>query len=247
MFIEFVTDGQRIWLLILVALWAGLLFGGMVFGKWNSEGTHRTPTWARIGSSFTLVITGWSWFLFSRDTSVNTFALLIAIGMSLGAIGDLFMANLIRIKEPVLGGIAAFAMGHIVYITGFIHFGDVNGLSDFSPRIASLIFWWLMGFGGWYFVVYRTEKRSVLHYAALPYSLLLATTTGFATGLALQSPLFALLAVGTILFLLSDLLLAAQLFNGLHFTGIGDVVWILYGPAQMLIVYSVGAALKVIT
>jgi hypothetical protein len=30
-----------------------------------------------------------------------------------------------------------------------------------------------------------------------------------------------------------------QLFNGWHFRGIGDVVWLTYGPGQMLIVAGV--------
>ena len=47
------------------------------------------------------------------------------------------------------------------------------------------------------------------------------------------------MTVGAALFLISDLILAAQLFNDLHFRGVGDVVWLTYGPGQMLIVYSV--------
>jgi hypothetical protein len=58
-----------------------------------------------------------------------------------------------------------------------------------------------------------------------------------------QPPVFLPLAVGAALFLLSDLILAAELFNGLHFPLIGDVVWLTYGPAQMLIVYSMIGAL----
>jgi hypothetical protein len=84
-----------------------------------------------------------------------------------------------------------------------------------------------------------------LHYAALPYALLLSSTAGFATGLALNSGLFIPLALGCALFLLSDLIIAARLFNGVYFRLIDDVVWLTYGPAQMLIVYSVGAAMGV--
>ena len=76
------------------------------------------------------------------------------------------------------------------------------------------------------------------------YDPFLASSAGFATGLALNLSLFIPLAIGCALFLLSDLILAAQLFAGLSFPLIGDVVWLTYGPAQMLIVYSIGAALK---
>ena len=57
-------------------------------------------------------------------------------------------------------------------------------------------------------------------------------------------PTLFITALGAALFLLSDLLLAAQLFNGVKFRLIGDVVWMLYGPAQMLIVYSIGIMLS---
>ena len=73
---------------------------------------------------------------------------------------------------------------------------------------------------------------------ALPYALLLASTAAAATSLALVDTRFLLLALGSILFLLSDLILAAQLFNGLKFASIGDVVWLTYGPGQMLIVFG---------
>ena len=76
------------------------------------------------------------------------------------------------------------------------------------------------------------------------YDPFLASSAGFATGLALNLSLFIPLALGCALFLLSDLILAAQLFAGLSFPLIGDLVWLTYGPAQMLIVYSIGAALK---
>jgi hypothetical protein len=89
----------------------------------------------------------------------------------------------------------------------------------------------------------RGHAPTLLHWAALPYALLLASTAGFATGLALQDSTFLLLALGAALFLLSDLILAAQLFNHLQFPLIGDVIWLTYGPAQMLIVYTLGRAL----
>ena len=88
----------------------------------------------------------------------------------------------------------------------------------------------------------RGHTPTTLHWAALPYALLLASTAGFATGLALQDATLLPLALGAALFLLSDLILAAQLFNHLHFPLIGDVIWLTYGPGQMLIVYTLGRA-----
>ena len=234
------TDSERIWLLTLLVIWAVLLFGGFIFGKDNEEQTHRIPTRMRMGSSLMLVVAGWSWWLITKDTDWHQLALFIALGMTFGFLGDLLMAEVISVGDRVMGGISAFGLGHIVYITGLIHYGNRFDLNDPAQRWGSLVVWLVIGALAWLFVVYRgTEQPEVVHYIALPYALLLAATAGFATGLALQSSTFVLLAVGGALFLASDLLLAAQIFNNLHFRVIGDVVWLMYGPGQMLIVFAV--------
>jgi hypothetical protein len=232
-------------LLGLLALWAILLFGGFLFGKRNAEGTRRMPAWTRMASSFTLVIAAWLWYAFTRETNVGGYALLIAVGMTLGFLGDLFLAPVFAIAQPVLAGIAAFGLGHIAYLVALISFDNAHGLDAPEPRWIALVIWLLIGAAGWYLVVFRRQKATVLHWVALPYALLLASLAGVATGLALQSAFFVPLAIGAALFLLSDLILAGDLFAGLSFPLIGDVIWLTYGPAQTLIVYSVASALLV--
>jgi len=235
---------QRVFVLGLLALWGLLLFGGFVFGRSDPDTSQRMPLWTRIGSSLVLVIAGWSWYWFSRDTEAAGFALLIAVGMSLGFVGDLFMADLLPLSQPVLGGIGAFGLGHVAYIAACLLFGNQQGLDAQGPRWGAWGAWLLIGVAGWYLVVFRRQRPTVLHWAALPYSLLLASTAGLATGLALQAPAFTQLTIGAALFLASDLILAARLFSDLHFPMINDVVWLTYGPGQMFIVYSVARALQ---
>ncbi len=243
LFFHLASPVQAYWLLGLLALWAVFLFGGFLFGTANAERTRRMPTWTRMASSLTLVLAAWSWALFTWSASAHALSLLLAIGMTLGCLGDLFLAKLLPLPQPVLGGIAAFGLGHIAYMTGLLLFANQRGLDAPGPRWGAWLVWLLMGLAGWYVVVYRGSKATVLHRAALPYALLLASTAGVATGLALQAPVFVPLAIGAALFLLSDLLLAAELFNGLRFPLIGDLIWLTYGPAQALIVYSVASAL----
>ena len=223
-------------MIVLWLAWAGMLFGGFAFGKLNHEETHRIPTPLRMGSSAALMLAGWVYFF--TDQEILRFWL--AVGMSFGFLGDLFMAGLIiKGDGRVLGGMGSFGVGHIGYITGLFGYDpNING-----ERWLALVIWWILAVALWYGVVYRGAKGkpSVLHYIALPYALLLASTTGIASGLALEDSVFIVLAIGTLLFLLSDLLLAAELFNGLHFKGIGDVVWLLYGPGQMMIVFALYA------
>ncbi|MBC6937527.1 MAG: lysoplasmalogenase [Chloroflexi bacterium] len=234
---------EHLWLLVLLLLWAALLFGGFIFGRPHEDGKRRMPTWTRMASSLALVLAGWGGFLSIREGDAGAAALLVALGMTLGFLGDLFMARLIPVGNHILGGIGAFGLGHILYIMAFVQFDALAG-TIMGANAAALVIWWLIGVGGWYLIVFRGQKPTPLHLAALPYALLLSSTAGFATMLAVaQPPIFVPLAVGAALFLLSDLILAAELFNGLHFPLIGDVVWLTYGPAQMLIVYSMIGAL----
>lgn len=233
---------QRYLMIGLLVVWGLFLFGGFVLGG-GSE-TQRMPTWMRMASSITLVVAGWSWFLLSRGVEIRPFSLTIALGMTFGLLGDLILADLLPGGRSVPAGILAFGIGHVLYIVGILQFGNQQGLNAASPRWGALFVWLLLGVVGWYFMVYRGQDVTVLHWIALPYALLLAGTAGFATGLAIQSTLFMPLALGAALFLFSDLILAAELFNGLTFRSIGDVIWLTYGPGQMLIVYAVGAAMR---
>lgn len=242
MFAYLDSPWQRYWLIALLALWAILLFGGFILGRGDT--TRRMPTWTRIASSFALVIAAWSWYIFSRNSETATFALLIALGMSLGFAGDLFMAGLLPGGRSVIGGMGAFGLGHVLYISAILTAGNQLDLDAAVPRWGSLLAWLIIGALGWYFVVFRGQRATTLHWAALPYALLLAGTAGFATGLALQAAGFVPLATGAVLFLLSDLILAAELFNNARFPFIGDVVWLTYGPAQALIVYSTGSCCR---
>lgn len=231
-------------LVALIAIWAALLFGGFVFGGASSDRTRRMPAWTRLCSSLTLVVTAWLWYAFMRGLPVGSYALLIAVGMTCGLLGDLVLAGVIPLAQPVVGGIAAFGLGHCAYLVAVVWLSGRYGLDAPLPRWGMLALWLLLGLSGWYFVVYRGQRATVTHWAALPYTLLLASVAGLFSGLALQSPAFALAAVGAILFLVSDLILATQLFRKNAFPLIGDVVWLTYGPGQALIVASVIGALQ---
>jgi hypothetical protein len=246
MFTAVASAPQSLWLSLLLVLWAALLFGGFLFGRFQAEGNRRMPTWTRIASSLALTAAGWTWWWVARAGAGGTYARWIAVGMTLGLLGDLFMARLLPVGQPVLGGIAAFGLGHVAYIAAFLGLGAQAGLSAAGPRWGGWAAWLLVGLSGWYVAVYRGQRPTALHWAALPYALLLASTAGFATGLAWQASVFVPLAIGGGLFLLSDLILAGQLFSGLRFPLIGDVVWLTYGPAQALIVFSVAGALRVL-
>lgn len=236
------TWPQIAWLLALFIAWAFLLFGGL-WAQPEPGRLGRMPRSRRMLSSLMLVAAGWSLALFSRNTQAASYAALIALGMTLGFVGDLFMANLMPGSQPVLGGMAAFGLGHVAYIAAGLRASATYGLDAVAPRAIAWIVWLAVGLVGWYVAVMRGPERTVLHWMALPYALLLSSTAGIATGLAVQSGAFLPFALGGALFLLSDLILAAGLFSGWRHPRRDDIVWLLYGPGQMLIVYGVGIRL----
>jgi len=248
MFFGLSTPFQRYWLIGLLVLWAILLFGGFIFGT-PDDTSRRMPTWTRMTSSAVLVVAAFSWLAFARDTAAGSYALLVALGMTFGFLGDLLLAGVLPFGSNFIAGLISFGIGHIFYIVAMLRFAAAAGLAEPVPRWGSLAAWLLFGIIGWYIVVFRGAAASgitpnFIHWIALPYALLLASTAGLAMGLALQDGRFIPLAAGAALFLLSDLILAGGRFSGLTFPLMGDVIWLTYGPAQMLIVYSVGFVLS---
>lgn len=237
------------WLLPLWLIWAALLFGGYLGGSLQARGRaagRRMPVWTRMASSVVLAMCGWSLAVLARSTPLAPFALLIAVGMTLGLLGDLFMARLIPIEAHVLAGMAAFAAGHVAYIVAGLRHWWTAGGDGAGVLIAAWLAWLFIGGLGWWVFVYRGQRPSPLHWAALPYALLLASTAGVGTGLALQDARFILFALGAMLFLFSDLLIAARMFSQRTFkaVSIDDVIWLTYGPGQMLIVFTVYVLLR---
>jgi uncharacterized membrane protein YhhN len=226
-------------------VWAALLFGGFLFGELNASQTHHIPAWCRMSSSIVLAGTAWIGALASINTAAARYATLIAIGMTLGLLGDLFNAGWIVAdsQQGTLGGMISFGLGHIAYIAACLNLRRRASLLAVAPLRNSLIGWELFAVAGWFFVVWMGTKNLPLRLPALPYCLLLAGTAGLTTGLALQARSLIVLGLGGALFLISDLILAFPLFRESFYLS-GDAVWLTYGPGQMLIVFSIPAAAR---
>ena len=252
--------GQRVVLIGLAVAWAGLLFGGLLFRRSSSQiaASHEMvdemdiepprdiPIANRMLSSLTLVLAGWAWLFIVRDTLAVEYALLIAVGMTCGFLGDVALANLVRLPHPLLWGMGLFGVGHICYMVAIVRLAMRSGLDAAGPRWIALGFWLLLSVMGWFFVVQRNRPRTMLRLAALPYALLLGSFVGVTMGVAVQDARFVLLALGSVLFWVSDLLLAGEQFGEFRSRVAGNAIWLTYGPAQALIVYSVGSVVAVV-
>jgi hypothetical protein len=227
----------RALLIALFVVWAFLLFGGFALGPTDETNSQRIPTWARMLSSFTLAIAAWIWPLSAPTAGEKRFSLLLAIGMSLGFGGDMFLADLLPVSL-LLPGMAAFGLGHVAYIYGMVCLAKERGFTRRTHWLGPLVVWLVIGTLGWLVTAYPSTESAALRWAALIYTLLIAVMAASATALALQVSAAIGLALGAALFFVSDIILAGQLYRGLHFTLINALVWLTYGPGQMLIVYG---------
>ncbi|MCU0499005.1 MAG: lysoplasmalogenase [Anaerolineae bacterium] len=216
-------------MLLMWGLWAALLFGGFLFGTTWPEGHRRMPIWTRMASSAVLAIAAWIWAGIGPESPL---AIPIAIGMTFGWLGDLLMAQLLLKVNYVLAGMSAFGIGHLAYLYGLIQ------VRSESMSFAPIGIAWIIGAIGWWIVVYWRNECGKLHYAALPYTLLLSSTAGVSAAIALSQPQYGWIAIGAALFLISDTILAMELFRPVKFPLINDAVWLTYGPGQMLIVFG---------
>lgn len=223
-------------MMILLGIWAILLFGGFLLGRPDPAKTRRMPVWTRVGSSAALAAAGWGWYWQARGSEDATYALLVAAGMTLGLVGDLFMCKVIQAPDRVVAGMGSFGLGHVAYIGALLSRGGRIGALSSGYVWAAWAGVLFAGLIGWYLAVLRGVKPGPLHWAALPYALLLASTAGLAAGLSTAVPSLVPVAVGAGLFLVSDLMLAARIFRRWHPFLVEDAIWLTYGPAQALIV-----------
>ncbi len=232
---------------LLWIAWFVLLAGGLIVQQVDVASSSFWATFGRMGSSVALIVAGWLWHVRFRGAAAGRYTLMIAVGMTLGAIGDFFNADLLQsiipLPDPVLGGIVSFGLGHIAYMLGCFDAKRRANLTSSSAMWGSIFVWQAISVVGWYCIVYQTqiESAKMVVWPALPYTMLLAGTAGVATGLAVQDGRFTRLAVGAALFLISDLILAWGMFQG-SFPFRTAAVWIPYGGGQMLIVYAITTA-----
>lgn len=232
-------------LVILMFVWAALLYGGFLFGRPATGPEERMPRWTRLASSLALVIAGWGWCAVAAGGAAAAYALFIAIGITFGFAGDLILGRVLRLSSPLPWGMLMFGLGHVAYITGILRFENAAGLTSAEARYGAWLAWLFVGSLVWYLLIFRSQKQALITWLALPYVLLLASTAGCSAGLALQTPVFAPLAAGVVMFLVSDALIGVKQFVGASFPLANDAIWLTYGPGQMLIVYSVALALRV--
>lgn len=258
------AKGQTVPMRVIPQLWIfwfGLLFGGMIMAGFQQFDKGPFLKATHLASSLALVLAGFCFVSGADDRRVKWPLFLIAVGMFWGFLGDLSNAGVLFGSDELslMGGIITFAIGHVFYMSACLILKNRFSLHNAAAWWGSILVWQIISIVGWAVVVLPNTPHTFNHWAALPYSMLLGGTAGMTCGLALQDKRFFLLGLGGALFLASDLVLALQMFR--HDLNIGEILaktfhwqdetgnhffrqvsrnacWLLYGPAQMLIVYS---------
>lgn len=238
----------RLVLYALLALWAAILIFGLLLGRPDADRRNRLPLPARMGLSVTLVVAALVWWRAgTAGTALDRFGLFILLGMSFGLLGDLFMAHLIvPAPQHVIFGILAFGVGHVWYILAFAQARSALDLGGGPVWASALVAYLIVAVVLWLALVREPGRGQALNLGTLGYSLLLSGMAGATAALAVQSGAFLPLALGGLFFMASDLILGSEIMRRVSFPGIGDVIWVTYTVAQMLIVYSSAAALRLL-
>lgn len=232
-------------LLLLLAA-AALLVYALARGRYDSDRLGRMAKRHELPQTVLLIgLAAAIWLGGARDTALGTAAALVTLGVVLGFVGDVFMAGVFG-EPDVIRGMLAFGLGHIAYLLALREYATILGLTNAAPLLVGVVLLWVVGLLLWWGATRGSSAPRIMVALSLVYGLLLATMAGVAVGLALQAlPLWSL-AIGGLLFVLSDGLIAMRLFTGLRRAYLGDVIWGTYIVAQALIVTGAAVALTLL-
>ena len=224
-----------------------MLAGGLAFGQPNEERTGRLPRPLRILLSALLVLAAFlGWQGGARSTPLQTYALLIFLGMTAGFVGDLIMAELIPVPNRLIFGMIEFGIGHLFYIAAFVHLGFNSLFNQMTVYLIGLLLV-ILAFcvWAWYCYVRKPGGSKAINVGSLVYGLLIGVMVALAVALAIGEARFIPLAIGAWLFLASDFILGNWVIRGHTWKSVNDVIWVVYVCGQLLIVYSIATAINV--
>ncbi|MCQ2799566.1 MAG: lysoplasmalogenase [Bacilli bacterium] len=166
---------------------------------------------------------------------------LIYIGAIFGGLGDLFLLQKDK-KKPLLLGIFSFMIGHILYIVQVtLLIIESKTASEGGLYWFCAIVYFFVVFGGMLSLgLFLTKKDVALSVGGGVYGAILSGDTAAAiVGLVItKSPLFIMMIVGGVIFLLSDLILVYSHFHK-KIKKENVPIMVTYLIAELLIVASI--------
>ena len=163
-------------------------------------------------SLFLLVIIFYNYISSTPTTPCYLYARWLFFGMAFGFIGDLIMMEIIPIHNYIVGGIIAFGAGHLCYINAFNTI--LSKIQDFPVFIRIIFPIIILTSTIWGVIIYSPIMSLSISISTLFYGLLLMIMVGYAIILVSLRIEFILVAIGAILFSISDIILGNNLYKG---------------------------------
>jgi len=190
-------------------------------------------------ASFLFILVAVASFMVNPGQGVATFAVLIMMGLVCGLIGDILLDLKIMYKESSSlyqhGGMIAFLVGHLFYLTALIAYFGFSWI----PLVIAVVLAIIIAGVSKFVFKFDFAEHTVDTYAytfVLSYMMTQACYAAITQGF---STCTVLLAAGSILFLLSDLVLSMTYYDNKDSRGFIAVNHILYYAAQFVIALSI--------
>ena len=166
-------------------------------------------------------------------------SVLLFMAMAFCFLGDLILAKIIPVPESFLTGMAAFAIGQILYILLFR-----KVLKEAKQKTRDRIFYQsivvlgLILLGVWGCLVIPADADLMLTIAILVYGGLLVTMASYAMQLLVLSKKYLLVGLGGVSFLISDMVIALTSVVGMEIPQKKHIIWFTYTFALMGMIYG---------
>ena len=185
----------------------------MAMGHLANDWVNLAPPWGLAWKASGIILLG--------VYALSQRAWLAALALFLCATGDVLL------EIYFVAGMAAFALGHVVYVLCFLEWGRVLGPNKRDRPVAGLVVLVSLAMLGW-----LTPGMGDLLIPALIYQLII--TTMVAIAMVVKAPMLARL--GAVVFMLSDTLIAIGKFTTTDVPP--GSVWITYAGAQIMIAWG---------
>lgn len=190
-------------------------------------------------TSFLFISLAFASYMVNSSHSIATFFMLIMMGLICGLIGDIVLDLKIMYPESNSlyqhGGMIAFFIGHLFYITALIVYFGFNWI----PLVIAIVLGVIINAVSKFVLKFNFKEHTIDCYAysfILAYFMTQACYSAFSVGFTAST---VLLGIGSILFLLSDLILVMTYYD--HKDAKVFIVsnHVLYYAAQFLLAISV--------